>query len=144
MNNRPNLAFIYLILLTIAAAPLLAQHEHHGQPKPGDGPKTDTMEVHGQMQMSSSLSLSLPMNRNGSGTGWQPDSTPMFGAMWHFDDWMVMVHGDLFVRYNSRRQAGRFATGGCAQLAHGRGWGGRCWRRGNKSVNHVESKEKST
>ena len=33
--------------------------------------------------MSHSFSLSLPMNRNGSGTGWLPDTSPMYGVMYH-------------------------------------------------------------
>jgi hypothetical protein len=74
-----------------------AQHDH--------GMMHDTtmqMQHPMQMPMSSSLSLSLPMNRNGSGTGWQPDSTPIFGTMHHFGPWMLMAHGDLFLRYNSQ------------------------------------------
>ncbi len=57
---------------------------------------------HGTMgAMSHAFSLSLPMNRNGSGTGWLPDATPMYAAMKHSSDWMLMLHGSVFLRYTS-------------------------------------------
>lgn len=89
------IGLLSLGLATVASA----QHEHgmHHPPQP------DTMmHMEHTMSMSSSLSLSLPMNRNGSGTGWQPDSTPMFGVMRHIGPWMLMAHGDLFLRYNKQ------------------------------------------
>ncbi|MCW3088205.1 MAG: hypothetical protein JWQ78_1591 [Sediminibacterium sp.] len=72
----------------------------------------DTMPVdHGNMKMadqvdmggmSHAYSLNLPMNRNGSGTGWLPDPSPMYGYMFHKNNWMYMLHGNLFLRYNSQ------------------------------------------
>lgn len=50
--------------------------------------------------MSHAFSLNLPMSRNGSGTGWLPDSTPMYGYMFHSKKWMYMLHGNIFFRYN--------------------------------------------
>jgi hypothetical protein len=52
--------------------------------------------------MSHAFSLNLPMNRNGSGTGWLPDASPMYGSMFHKNKWMYMLHGNLFLRYNSQ------------------------------------------
>ena len=94
-----------------------AQHEHH-HPKPAPA-RTDTVPKkagaahhegmnHGEMNhgthdamaaMSHAFSLSLPMNRNGSGTGWLPDATPMYAYMKHSGDWMLMLHGSVFLRY---------------------------------------------
>lgn len=78
---------ILLATLLFAASPLLAQmhdHAHH------EGSSAT---------MTSSTSLSLPMTRNGSGTGWQPDASPMYAAMYHpADEWMIMLHGALFLR----------------------------------------------
>ncbi|MBS1494153.1 MAG: hypothetical protein JST55_11605 [Bacteroidetes bacterium] len=62
------------------------------------------MHLHGNMDdmaMSHSYSLSLPMNRNGSGTGWLPDASPMYGYMVHSNNWMLMFHGGVFLRYTS-------------------------------------------
>lgn len=104
-----------------------AQHEHHHPEPPEPAPartdsvpkKADAMSHegmdHGQMNhdaaqhgstdhgsmgaMSHAFSLSLPMNRNGSGTSWLPDATPMYAYMKHSRDWMLMLHGSIFLRY---------------------------------------------
>lgn len=76
--------FFYFLLMGTALGSS-AQHEHH------------SME---QQSMSHAFSLHLPMNRNGSGTGWLPDASPMYGVMKHSKDWMFMMHGSLFLRYN--------------------------------------------
>ncbi len=52
--------------------------------------------------MSSSYSLNLPMNRNGSGTAWLPDASPMYGVMYHSKNWMYMLHGNIFLRYDDQ------------------------------------------
>lgn len=54
------------------------------------------------MNMSHIYSLNLPMTRNASGTSWLPDASPMFGYMAHSGGWMFMLHGNLFLRYNSQ------------------------------------------
>lgn len=94
-----------------------AQHEHH-HPEPAPA-RTDSVPKkaeaahhegmnHGEMNhgnhaamgaMSHAFSLSLPMNRNGSGTSWLPDATPMYAYMKHSGDWMLMLHGSVFLRY---------------------------------------------
>lgn len=60
------------------------------------------MAVDMNMGMNHAYSLNLPMNRNGSGTGWLPDASPMYGYMFHQNKWMYMLHGNLFLRYNSQ------------------------------------------
>jgi hypothetical protein len=95
-----------------------AQHEHHmpmkDTVKPGAKNNNmkmqmdnDTMVMHNNHDMdmgsmSHAFSLNLPMTRNGSGTGWLPDASPMYGNMYHSKSWMYMLHGNLFVRYNSQ------------------------------------------
>ncbi|MBK8564978.1 MAG: hypothetical protein IPN76_16985 [Saprospiraceae bacterium] len=98
MENLPKHLIIIAFLSLGTATASTAQHDHGAHPMP----MPDTVMPMMHAPMSSSLSLSLPMNRNGSGTGWQPDSTPMFGVMRHFGPWMLMAHGDLFLRYNAQ------------------------------------------
>jgi hypothetical protein len=52
--------------------------------------------------MPSAYSLNLPMNRNGSGTAWLPDESPMYGVMYHSKNWMYMLHGNIFLRYDDQ------------------------------------------
>ncbi len=52
--------------------------------------------------MSHAYSRNLPMTRNGSGTSWQPDNSPMYGYMYHSKNWMYMLHGNTFLRYNKQ------------------------------------------
>lgn len=54
------------------------------------------------ISMPSSFSLNLPMDRNGSGTGWLPDASPMYATMYHSQNWMYMLHGSIFLRYNNQ------------------------------------------
>ena len=58
---------------------------------------------HGEMEMSmhSTIDLADPMSREGSGTSWLPDSSPMYGRMFMFDDNMLMLHGAIFPRYTN-------------------------------------------
>jgi hypothetical protein len=53
------------------------------------------------MEMHSSINLADPMTREGSGTSWIPDSSPMYGRMFMFDDNMLMLHGAIFPRYTN-------------------------------------------
>ena len=63
------------------------------------------MHEHGmssmQMAMHSSIDLADPMSREGSGTSWLPDSSPMYGKMFMFDENMLMLHGAIFPRYTN-------------------------------------------
>jgi hypothetical protein len=54
-----------------------------------------------EMSMHSSINIADPMNREGSGTSWLPDSSPMYGRMFMFDDNMLMLHGAIFPRYTN-------------------------------------------
>ena len=96
-------AIFISIVLFVSVLETFAQHEHHHEMK------KDTLKPmhdhHGDSEMSSmshAFSLNLPMNRNGSGTGWLPDASPMYGDMKHSNDWMFMMHGSLFLRYNNQ------------------------------------------
>jgi hypothetical protein len=66
---------------------------------PDNGAMNMDMGDHG---MSHILSRNLPMTRNGSGTAWLPDNSPMYGYMFHSGQWMYMLHGNLFLRYNKQ------------------------------------------
>jgi len=60
------------------------------------------MDMSTPMPMNSQFSLDLPMSRDGSGTSWVPDETPVYAYMIHGKEWMTMVHGSFFARYNSQ------------------------------------------
>ncbi|WP_276496236.1 hypothetical protein [Pontibacter litorisediminis] len=104
---------IILVLPLLFAWPAAAQEHEHHQPKP-DTAKTHIQHnempqhqehrdmQHEMMPMSHAFSRNLPMNRNGSGTGWLPDASPMYGNMFHTGDWMLMLHYNLFLRYNNQ------------------------------------------
>jgi hypothetical protein len=82
-------------------------HQHHPGMQMNHGAMaSDTMQHagmnHGMGSMSHAFSRNLPMNRNGSGTSWHPDATPMYGYMKHAGDWMLMFHGQLWLRYNKQ------------------------------------------
>ena len=90
------------------------QHDHHHAPKPDTLGKPDHSmhsDSNAQSSMSHAFSLNLPMNRNGSGTGWLPDSSPMYGYMKHTSNWMLMMHGSLFLRYNNQDFTGKGTRG---------------------------------
>ena len=92
------------IFICCFTLPAIAQHEH-------STPMNDTMmhKDHQMMKkgmkmsnMSNAFSINLPMSRNGSGTSWMPDASPESGNMFHTDDWMFMLHWNLFLRYNNQ------------------------------------------
>lgn len=83
---------ILFLLMLYARAAGAQHHMHHGHIHGSDSSAATPM--------SHAFSLNLPMSRNGSGTGWLPDSTPMYGHMFHSKKWMYMLHGNVFVRYN--------------------------------------------
>ncbi len=89
------------------------RHDHMHMTDSTMRPMHDTMQHgKGHMNMSHAFSLNLPMNRNGSGTGWLPDEAPMYGKMLHSRKWMYMLHGNVFVRYNSQDMTGKGSRGG--------------------------------
>ncbi len=114
MKTTKILFFIIAALLLLANISS-AQHEHHYADTTKSMQDTVKHEMHNpskhehdgphvigmDMSMSHAYSLSLPMNRNGSGTAWLPDASPMHGYMVHANNWMLMFHGNVFLRYTS-------------------------------------------
>jgi hypothetical protein len=107
---------VLIITILLAGNVSWAQHEHHilkdttKHPKamiadnPFNKPDTTKKEMNhtNHSSMNSSFSLNVPMGRNGSGTSWLPDASPMYGIMYHSKNWMYMLHGSLFLRYNNQ------------------------------------------
>jgi Heavy metal binding domain len=73
-------------------------HHEHGTHE-AHPPSLGGHEMH--MEMHSSIDLADPMSREGSGTSWLPDSSPMYGRMFMFDENMLMLHGAIFPRYTN-------------------------------------------
>ncbi|AKD04330.1 hypothetical protein POKO110462_13115 [Pontibacter korlensis] len=104
-------SLLYCLVITALALPATAQHQGH-QHQAQDTTHQMEHQVHmlhsgmqhgeTQMPMSHAFSRNLPMNRNASGTGWLPDESPMYGNMYHRGDWMLMLHYNLFLRYNKQ------------------------------------------
>jgi hypothetical protein len=67
---------------------------------------------HAMNMMTSQFSRDLPMNRDGSGTSWVPDATPMYMYMIHGKNWMHMIHGSIFARYNNQDIFNKGSRGG--------------------------------
>jgi hypothetical protein len=86
--------FLFLFFLFYSSGLFSQDHTHHSE--------SVTADSQDHPPMSHRFSLSLPMTRNGSGTGWLPDSSPMYGYMMHKKKWMIMFHGNLFLRYNNQ------------------------------------------
>lgn len=87
---------------TITADTNKTEHKHQhdmNETKPDD--KHEMHNLESSLAMSHSFSLSLDMNRNGSGTSWLPDESPMNGYMIHTNNWMLMFHGGVFLRYTA-------------------------------------------
>ncbi len=53
----------------------------------------------GAMNMSGVLTTE-PMSQEGSGTTWVPAATPEYMRMYQAGDWSLMLHGDLFPRFD--------------------------------------------
>jgi Heavy metal binding domain len=78
----------------VEAIDLNRPHQEHDHPPSHEGHEM-------QMSMHSTINLAEPMSREGSGTSWLPDSSPMYGRMFMFDDNMLMLHGAIFPRYTN-------------------------------------------
>jgi hypothetical protein len=86
------------ILILIIFPLLVSAQGHHGHER-----HSGVEDTVGHMpEMVHRFSLNLPMWMNGSGTGWNPQATPMYGYMHHLENWMLMFHGNLFLRYNNQ------------------------------------------
>lgn len=67
--------------------------------------ETDEQSSMGSMnmqEMNGSVLLTDPMTVEASGTSWQPQASPMYMTMYNISRWMVMLHGDIKLRYNSQ------------------------------------------
>ncbi|HEX2960876.1 MAG TPA: hypothetical protein VHO43_03740 [Ignavibacteriales bacterium] len=53
-------------------------------------------------KMNGGILITDPMAIEASGTSWQPQSTPMYMTMYDVKKWMIMLHGDIKLRYNSQ------------------------------------------
>jgi hypothetical protein len=108
-----------------ATAPALKQAPadtvpHHGAHRHGKAEPHQKSHAHTEnkahdhtgMTMSHAFSRNLPMTRNGSGTAWLPDNSPMYGYMYHSKDWMFMLHGDVYIRYNKQDLFNQGSRGG--------------------------------
>lgn len=62
------------------------------------GHKQDAMK-HENVQMAND---NLLISRIGSGTGWLPDAAPKYGYMFHTDEWMYMIHGNIYATYTTQ------------------------------------------
>lgn len=103
----------FILIACLLVQESKAQHEHHMQDaRKTKELRTDSMEMKGMDHekidmegmplMSDPFSLNLPMPRHGSGTAWLPDASPTYGYMFHSPEWSYMLHGNLFLRYNSQ------------------------------------------
>lgn len=109
--------FVVFITFLGACSTVNAQHDHSGMKDSathrshGSMPMKD-MGGDGMNAMTHAISRNLPMSRNGSGTGWLPDASPMYGYMFHKAGWMMMAHGNIFLRYTNHDLTGKGIRGG--------------------------------
>lgn len=118
---------VFLLIGLIDFYSSYAQHNHQMMMDTIPKQKQDTMQMAPMegmakmdmgkstthhMSMSHVYSLNLPMSRNGSGTAWLPDASPMYGYMFHTPQWMYMLHGNIFLRYNNQDFTNKGSRGG--------------------------------
>jgi hypothetical protein len=111
-----------LILLTVMILflpAIHAQHDHMNMNKSDTSKPKKKMDMNmddkSMMQMNSmpsSFSKNLPMNRNGSGTSWMPDETPVYAYMIMKEKTMIMLHGNIFLRYANHDIFNKGSRGG--------------------------------
>lgn len=93
-----------LVIMFFVVGIVQAQHEHHRDMQETEHTMEEShqeSDKHASSMMSSSFLLSVPMTREASGTSWLPDNSPMYGAMYHAGNWMLMLHGNIFPRYTA-------------------------------------------
>ncbi len=92
--------FLGAVVFALSGPALAQEHEGmamdhtHQEELSTEAPMAEGSPMHGV--------LGIPETREGSGTGWQPDSTPMFA--WHAmaNGWMLMLHTNAFVGFDSQ------------------------------------------
>jgi hypothetical protein len=78
---------------------------------------SDSMKYGMNMNMSHSFSRNLPMSRNGSGTSWMPDASPIYAYMIMRQKTMIMIHGNIFIRYTNHDVFNKGSRGGSGMNA---------------------------
>jgi hypothetical protein len=66
----------------------------------------------GNMHISHAFSRNLPMSRDGSGTSWMPDASPRYMHMVRKNKSMLMLHGNIFLRYTKQDLFNKGSRGG--------------------------------
>lgn len=103
-------AFVFLVVSTTGAQIsegakdfVLASQQGHDEQSGGmAGMDVDQAHGHRSMETLAEESMSLPSPHAGSGTGWQPASVPTHLWMTSRGGWDLMLHGNIFVRYNQQ------------------------------------------
>ncbi|HEX2867797.1 MAG TPA: hypothetical protein VHO03_12185 [Ignavibacteriales bacterium] len=98
---------LFVMFLFLPLSTLLSQ-EHHKMDKDTTMQMDKVTSMHMDHEMNMDMHKMGSMNKSaepyqaGSGTRWLPKSSPMNGYMSQMDSWMLMFHGNLFLRYNSQ------------------------------------------
>lgn len=103
---------ILIPLILITNITIAQEHRHQGHAMHHSTPDTLQQMKTASMQESHK---NLLYSRIGSGTGWLPDAAPKFGYMKHTDNWMYMIHGNIYTIYNMQ-DVGNEGTRGDEQL----------------------------
>lgn len=90
----------YIFILIFFSAIILYPQEHKYHEKVKKKETADTLK-HSQHSGMEKMEMHA-LYRHGSGTGWLPDNSPMYGYMLNTDNWNLMFHGSLFLRYNNQ------------------------------------------
>ncbi len=89
MINTKTIFCLLLISVVIADFVMAQSMSMHG---------TETHAISAQIQSSET-------SYEGSGTSWLPGSSPMYAKQFLLDEWQIMLHGNLFVRYTDQDAA---------------------------------------
>ena len=103
-------AFVFLLVSATSAQiteadrdfAVTSQQEHDEQSHGRDGKHMDHAQGQMSMEASTEEGIALPSAHASSGTGWQPASVPSHLWMTSRGGWELMLHGNVFVRYNQQ------------------------------------------
>jgi len=103
-------AFVFLLVSATSAQiteadrdfAVASQQEHDEQSHGRDGKHMDHAQGQMSMEASTEEGIALPSAHASSGTGWQPASVPSHLWMTSRGGWELMLHGNVFVRYNQQ------------------------------------------
>lgn len=97
MTPKTAFVFIFSLLSTLVFSQKdKTKHKHH------EMKQTSEMKMMHAQHDSMSMEKEPSVSRRGSGTGWLPDVAPRYGYMLHSDNWMYMIHGNVFGRYTKQ------------------------------------------